>query len=187
VSGEQADAGLSRAAEALRPALGDAFYGEEKTDLAAVLLEQLRAAGMQLAVAESCTGGLMGSRITAVPGASDVFAGGVIAYSNASKVRDLGVPEQLLTRNGAVSEAVAEAMALGIRRRFGTEGGIAVTGVAGPTGGSADKPVCTVCLAAAVGRHRLTVTRRLPGDRGAIRARSAQASLDLARRLLLED
>lgn len=172
---------LAEAATRVREVLGERCYAEGSTDLAAVVLERARATGVRLAVAESCTGGLVGARLTAIPGASSVFAGGVIAYDDEVKVRDLAVPPEALAAHGAVSEAVVRAMAVGVRRRFGVEGGVAVSGVAGPEGGTAGKPVGTVWLAVAVGVRERAVRIGVPGDRSEIRARAAQAALDLLR------
>jgi nicotinamide-nucleotide amidase len=165
--------------------LGRVCYGTDDTDLAAVLLDQLRAAGRTLAIAESCTGGLLGARLTAIPGSSDVFLGGVTAYSNDVKVHSLGVPAALLEEHGAVSEAVALAMAEGAQRTMRVDTAIAVTGVAGPAGGTSEKPVGTVCLAAAAPGSKRADLRRYPGLREEVRSRSAQAALDLLRCLLL--
>jgi PncC family amidohydrolase len=144
-----------------------------------VVVRLLRRAGRRVAVAESCTGGLLGGRFTDVAGASATFMGGVIAYDNAVKERDLGVPAALLAGHGAVSEAVACAMADGVRRRFGTDYGIAVTGIAGPGGGTAEKPVGTVWFAVAgpegVHGHKSV----FPGSRYEIRARAVQTALYL--------
>jgi nicotinamide-nucleotide amidase len=182
----EADAALARAADVLRPALGAHYYGEEDIDLAAVVLASLSAQGLTLAVAESCTGGLIGGRLTAVPGASEAFLGGVVCYADASKVRDLAVPEELLRAHGAVSEAVVRAMVDGAMQRFGAGAGVAVTGVAGPGGGTPEKPVGTVWLAARAGAAERAVQLRLPGGRYEVRRRAAQAALDLLRRLLAE-
>ena len=170
----------------LRERAGEYFYGEDGTDLAAMVLQLLRARKKKLAVAESCTGGLLGGRITAIPGSSDVFAGGIVAYDDAVKRQMLDVPASLLDTYGAVSEDVARAMATGARHRFGVDAGLAVTGIAGPSGGSPEKPVGTVCLAAAFGRETRALKRIFPGDRAEIRARAAQAALDLMRRLIDE-
>ncbi len=180
----EADAALERAAAELVPVLGAHYYAEGHTDLAAVVLDRLRERGWRLAVAESCTGGLVGVRLTAIPGSSDVFLGGVISYSDASKTRELGVPEDLLRSAGAVSEPVVLAMVRGVTRLFGAPAGIAVTGIAGPAGGSEDKPVGTVWLAARLGEHERAARRRFPGGRHDVRRRSAQAGLDLLRRLV---
>ncbi|MGD2136197.1 MAG: competence/damage-inducible protein A [Gemmatimonadales bacterium] len=186
VPADRAERTLTRAVERLRDALGSRCYGLEPTDLAGVVLDQLRARAATLAVAESCTGGLIGARVTAIPGSSDVFVGGVVCYSDASKVRDLDVPEALLAHHGAVSEQVVRAMAKGVARRFDADAAIAVTGIAGPTGGTAEKPAGTVWLAARMGSEVRARRSRLPGPRGEVRARAAQAGLNLLRRLLLE-
>lgn len=175
---------LDAAAARLQPVLGERCYGLEDTDLAAVVLAQARAAGVRIAVAESCTGGLVGGRLTAVPGSSAVFVGGVIGYADAVKVQELGVAEAILRADGAVSEEAVRAMVAGARRRFGAEAAIAVSGIAGPEGGTDEKPVGTVWLCAGVGDEHRAVRVGLPGDRGEIRARAAQAALDLLRRML---
>lgn len=175
---------LGDVATAIRERIGDGIYGENDADLAEVLLHRCRERGATLAVAESCTGGLLGSRITDIPGSSDVFLGGVIAYANAVKVRELGVPPGLIERHGAVSEEVVHAMATGVRARLGATASLAITGVAGPGGGTPEKPVGLVwiCLATA---DRVE-PRKLHswGDRKEVRYRAAQAAMDLARRHL---
>lgn len=175
---------LTRAVDALLPALGRHFYGQGETDLAAVVLDRLRARGWTLAVAESCTGGMIGARLTAIPGSSEVFRGGLICYADESKTRDLDVPPELIQSEGAVSEAVARAMARGVARRFGADASVAATGIAGPTGGSEEKPVGTVWLAARAGEQERALRRRFPGDRREVRRRGTQAALDLLRRLI---
>jgi nicotinamide-nucleotide amidase len=181
---EEAERHLAARAAQLRQLAGEHVYGEDRADLAAVLLERMRTLALRLAVAESCTGGLLGGRITAVPGASDVFAGGVVAYHDSVKRELLDVPDALLKAHGAVSEEVVLAMAAGAQRRFGVDAALAVTGIAGPGGGSQEKPVGTVWLAARLGSDERALKRVFPGDRGEIRARSAQAALDLLRRLM---
>jgi nicotinamide-nucleotide amidase len=178
--------GLDRAVALLLPRLGDHYYGTDGVDLAAVVLAGLRARGLRLAVAESCTGGLVGERITAVPGASDVFRGGVVAYDDAVKRDQLSVPAEILETYGAVAEETARAMVQGACRLFGVPCALAVTGIAGPTGGTPEKPVGTVWLAAQVERETHALKRTFPGDRHEIRYRSAQAALDLLRRMLRE-
>jgi nicotinamide-nucleotide amidase len=180
-----ADSCLRRAADLVRDRAGPHAYGEGESDLAAVVLEAARERGIRLAVAESCTGGLIGTRLTEIPGSSDVFVGGVIAYDNRLKRELLGVPGSLLEAEGAVSEPVARAMAEGAATRFGVQAAVAVTGIAGPGGGSPEKPVGTVWMACA---HDGVVRARrslLPGNRHEIRARAAQASLLLLYRSLL--
>jgi len=144
----------------------------------------LREVGRRVAVAESCTGGLLGGRITEVPGSSEVFDGGVIAYANGVKQRELDVDPEALQVDGAVSERVACAMAEGARRRFGTDYGIGVTGIAGPGGGTPAKPVGLVWFGVA-GPDGTTSHRSIfPGSRGEIRARAAQTGLYLLFRRL---
>jgi len=128
---------------------GQSCFGVDEQSLAEVVLEQLRQRGQTVAVAESCTGGGLGAALAAVPGASDVFLGGVIAYANGVKQGLLGVPAELLQAHGAVSDPVAQAMAEGARRATGADWGLAITGVAGPGGGSDEKPVGLVHLAIA--------------------------------------
>ena len=181
---EDAERRLAAAIATLQDRAGDHRYGDDGTDLAAVVLERLRARRARLVVAESCTGGLLGARITAVPGASDVFIGGVVAYDNVVKSGTLDVPPELLERHGAVSEQVVSAMAHGVQRQFAVDAALAITGIAGPTGGTADKPVGTVWMAARLGSEARAVKRIFPGDRGDIRARAAQGALDLLRRLM---
>jgi nicotinamide-nucleotide amidase len=180
----EADAALARAAARLRDAVGDRCYGEDAADLAAVVLARAGAAGARVAVAESCTGGLVGVRLTSVPGASAAFAGGIIAYDDAVKTRDLGVPADLIAAHGAVSEPVVRAMAAGAQRRFGAEAAAAISGIAGPDGGTAEKPVGTVWLCGAWRGEQRAVRIGFPGDRSEVRGRAAQAALDLLRRLL---
>jgi len=175
---------LSQVAALLRERAAEHAYGADGADLAAVVLDQLGARKARLVVAESCTGGLLGARITAVPGASRVFIGGVVAYDDVVKSGMLDVPPELLERHGAVSEQVVSAMAEGVQRQFAVDAALAITGIAGPTGGTPEKPVGTVWLAARFGAQTRALKRIFPGDRGEIRARSAQAALDALRRLL---
>ena len=183
---DEAERRLAAVVAQLRDRAGEHSYGEDGTDLAATVLEALRRRRARLAVAESCTGGLLGARITAVPGASDVFVGGVIAYDDDVKTAALSVPSELIRAHGAVSEEVVLAMTLGAQQRFAVEAALAITGIAGPTGGTAEKPVGTVWLAARFGNEARALKRVFPGDRNEIRARSAQAALDLLRRLLAD-
>jgi nicotinamide-nucleotide amidase len=166
--------------------LGRSIYAEGDTDLASVILDRCRELGHTIAVAESCTGGLLGARLTSISGSSDVVLGGVIAYSNDVKHDLLGVAERSLATQGAVSEAVVREMAEGARARVKASLGIAITGIAGPGGGTPDKPVGTVWIAAALPDETRAVQLRLIGDREEIRRRATQSSLELVRRTLLE-
>lgn len=141
-----------------------------------------------VAVAESCTGGLMAARLTERPGSSAYFAGGVVAYSNRAKVELVGVDADVIERFGAVSEEVADGLADGAITRFGADFGIGITGIAGPDGGTDEKPVGTVCfsIASASGEH-ITVSSRLPGSRGDVQDRSTTVAMHLLRRLLVEE
>lgn len=158
-SREQALQACERTAAELRPLLGAWLFAEGVAELPELVLDRLRQRGLRLALAESCTGGLLAARLTDVPGSSAVLCGGVVAYANEAKTRLLGVPEALLRDHGAVSEPVAAAMANGARERFGADVAVATTGIAGPDGGSAAKPVGTVCfaLASAGGTRAWTV------------------------------
>jgi nicotinamide-nucleotide amidase len=158
--------------------------GEARTPLAEVIGRRLLARGERLATAESCTGGLAAAMVTAIPGSSNWFDGGVVAYDNQVKSGTLGVPDAVITAHGAVSEEVARAMAEGIRGRFGTTWGIGITGVAGPTGGTTDKPVGLVWIAIA-GPDGTTAQRtQHAGDRTTIQRRAAATALDHLRRRL---
>jgi nicotinamide-nucleotide amidase len=171
-------------ADALRRPLERYVFAEDERPIAAIVLDLCRARGLRLATAESCTGGLVAARLSEVPGASDVLAGGVVAYANDVKTAELGVPAELLEAHGAVSAEVAEAMAAGVRARLGVDVGIAVTGVAGPGGGSADKPVGLVHYHVSAPGGDEGREFSLPGDRDTIRSRATAASLHLARRVL---
>jgi len=175
---------LSRADDALRPKLGDRVYGLDGDDLAAVVLGKLEAARVKLAVAESCTGGLLGARLTAIPGSSRVFLGGVIAYGNDAKLQMLGVSADDLAAHGAVSETVARQMAAGVARSLDAEAAIAITGIAGPIGGTPEKPVGTVWIAVKFRETERAFTHVFVGDREDIRGRAAQWALDHLRRTL---
>ena len=181
---EQADALLGAAGPRLAQAAGEHYYGDDDTDLAAVVLEALRNGRHRLGVAESCTGGMVAERVTSIPGSSDTFIGGVVAYADVIKTAALKVPLETLAAHGAVSEATVRAMAEGAQRLFSVDSGLAVTGIAGPGGGTPEKPVGTVWLAARVHTDTRVVQRVFPGDRDEIRRRAAQAALDLLRRQL---
>jgi nicotinamide-nucleotide amidase len=181
VTAAEADRLLESALEVMRARLGRFAYGEGNQDLAAVVLERCRQRQLHVAVGESCTGGLLGARLTAAAGSSDVFLGGVVAYANEAKVGMLGVSAELIDRAGAVSEEVALAMASGAAGRFGASVGIGVTGIAGPGGGTPDKPVGTVCIAVVGPGWRRSLHSVFPGDRAEIRFRATQAALDAVR------
>ena len=181
-----AETRLAGAVERLVTAVGEHGYGVDDADLAAVVLDALRRGRHRLGVAESCTGGMIAERVTNIPGASDTFIGGVVAYADVIKTAALKVPLETLEAYGAVSEETVRAMAEGAQRLFSADSSIAVTGIAGPGGGTPEKPVGTVWLAARVHTTTRAIKRVLPGDRDDVRRRAAQASLDLLRRLLAE-
>ncbi len=170
--------------ERLRQALGDDLYAEGDVAIEQVVGQRLRERHQTLATAESCTGGLLGHRITNVPGSSDYYLRGYVAYSNEAKVDLLGVDPEAIRRHGAVSEPVARQMAEGARRRGGTDWAVAITGIAGPTGGTPEKPVGTVHIAVA-GPDGTTHQRfQFRGTRELIKEQSVQTALDLLRRRL---
>lgn len=169
----------------IRSRLGHIVFGADGESLASVTAALLVAKRVRTAVAESCTGGMIAASLTDVPGVSAVFLGGVVAYANEVKVRELGVDPAVIERVGAVSAEVACAMASGVRERFGADLGLGITGIAGPGGGTPEKPVGTVHVAVDV---QGVVTHRkltLPGDRGLVREIAARSALDLVRRILL--
>jgi nicotinamide-nucleotide amidase len=172
---------------AFRKVLGDDVAAVDVGSLSEVVLDSLRGQGQTLAVAESCTGGLMSAHLTDVPGASEVFLGGVVSYSNEVKESVVDVPRQELIDHGAVSEEVARAMAAGVRARFDSDWGIGITGIAGPTGGTDDKPVGLVHWAVAGPSGLWARNHVFLGDRSIIREWSLNAALDLLRRRLLDD
>jgi nicotinamide-nucleotide amidase len=184
VPAAEADAALTAAAARLRARVGEWIYGEGDADLAAIVLELLRKRGLTVSVAESCSGGLLGGRLTAIPGSSDVVMGGVIAYANEIKRDVLGVAETTLREHGAVSEEVVRQMAAGARRVSHANVGLAVTGVAGPGGGTPEKPVGTVWIAADINGDVHTRLLKLWGDRDEVRQRSAQWTMELLRQKL---
>jgi nicotinamide-nucleotide amidase len=177
VSQAEAEERLGHLEEVLEPVVSKWRFEADSGDVAEALNGSLLTSGMTVATAESCTGGLVAKRITDRPGSSSVFLGGVIAYADTVKIRELGVSPQEIRTHGAVSETVARQMATGVRERFSASAGIGITGVAGPGGGSAEKPVGTVWLAIAVGDDVDARLLSLPGDRNAVRERAAQAAL----------
>ena len=170
--------------EALRDRFEHQLFAEDERPVEEIVLELCRGRGLTLATAESCTGGLVGARLTSIPGASDVYVGGVVAYANAAKAVQLGVPQELLERHGAVSAEVAAAMAAGVQAAFTADVAVAVTGVAGPGGGTEDKPVGLVHLHAESPKGAESLRFEVPGDRETIRSRAAVTALHLLRRLL---
>jgi nicotinamide-nucleotide amidase len=166
-----------------------ALFSRDGATIDEQVVELLRGVGATVAVAESCTGGLLAARFTDVPGSSDYFRGGVVAYSNEAKVSMVGVDARLIVEHGAVSVEVARALADGARGRFGASVGIGVTGVAGPGGGTEAKPVGFVCFSVAFGsaaavERSLTRGFRLPGDRADVRDRATTVSMHLLARVL---
>jgi len=175
---------LAKAETGIGALLGDDCYGRDGETLEAVVGQMLRERRLTLAVAEACTGGLLGHRLTSVPGASAYFERGVLAYSNRAKTELLGVPESILSAHGAVSGPCAEAMARGVALLAGASCALAVTGIAGPDGGTAAKPVGTVFVGLVVGEQGLARRFSFAGDRSAVTWQSTQAALDLLRRSL---
>jgi PncC family amidohydrolase len=182
---DAADA-YSQLVELLRNRHGQHIFSEDGSQIDDLVAQLL--AGRRIATAESCTGGLLAARLTERPGSSAYLAGGVVAYANEAKTELLGVDAALIQAHGAVSEPVAEAMAAGALRRFGADTAVAITGVAGPDGGTADKPVGTVCFTVALADGEsltsLTRTLRLPGNRTDIRERSTTVAMHLLHRAL---
>jgi nicotinamide-nucleotide amidase len=171
-------------AAGVRERHGDTLFSEDGASIDELVARLL--AGRSVAVAESCTGGLMAARLTDRGGSSEYVLGGVVVYSNAAKTAFADVPPELIERHGAVSPEVAAALADGAIARFGAELGIGITGIAGPGGGSDEKPVGLVCFSVAHrGGERIDRTLRLPGDRAQVRERSTTVAMHLLRRLLL--
>ncbi|HET9287977.1 MAG TPA: CinA family nicotinamide mononucleotide deamidase-related protein [Gaiella sp.] len=179
-----AESRADEVAEALREPLRRHLFTEDERTIAELVLELCRDRGLRLATAESCTGGLVAARLTDVPGSSDAFAGAIVAYSNEVKTAALGVPAELIDGHGAVSAEVAAAMARGVRERLGVDVGIAVTGVAGPGGGTPAKPVGLVHYHVSAPDGEKGHEFSLAADRDTIRSRATVAALHLARRVL---
>jgi nicotinamide-nucleotide amidase len=182
---------LDGAVESVASTLGRDLFSVDGKTMQEVVGGLLRSRGLRISAAESCTGGLLLARLTEVPGSSDYVDRGVVVYSNQSKVDLLGVPPELIAEHGAVSEPVAQAMAAGMARVAGTDVAVGVTGVAGPTGGTPEKPVGMVAIAAARVRNARTESRvrtfNFIGGREMVRFQASQAALDMVRRWLLED
>lgn len=188
--GEQADlveAALAVLDEEVRRRLGHALYGTGEDELAAVVGRALLDRGQTLATAESCTGGMIGQTLTAVPGSSAYYLGGIVAYDNSVKRGVLGVSESTLTEHGAVSEACVRQMAESVRKLLGTTYGVAVSGIAGPGGGTQDKPVGTVWLAASSPERTLCRLIQWPGDREQVRKIATAAALNLVHKLMFPE
>jgi len=185
---EQADRMIEPVAVELRERIGSGYYGDDDTTLAGAIVRALTERGLTLGTAESCTGGGIADAIVGVAGASTTFRGGIVAYANEVKTGLLDVPERTIAQAGSVSEETAAAMALGARRRLGVDVAIATTGVAGPGGGTAEKPVGLVWYALSLGDDEIE-TRRLtfPGSRSDIRERATVAALGLLWRRLERD
>jgi nicotinamide-nucleotide amidase len=181
MSRTDADGALDPAVRELQDALGPSVYSVDGRSLEAVVGDLLRERKLTIAVAESCTGGLLSSRLTDVPGSSDYVERGVVCYSNRAKTELAGVPEALIAEHGAVSEPVARAMAEGIRSRAGTNIGIGVTGIAGPGGGTPQKPVGTVAIAVAADEDVRVRTFQFIGPREMVKFQAAQSALNMTR------
>ena len=173
-------------ASTLAEALGPAVFAEDDRPVEELILDLAREQGLTLGLAESCTGGLVAARLTSVPGASDVLRGGIVAYENEVKLAQLGVPEETLVAHGAVSAETATAMAEGARTSLDADVAVAVTGIAGPGGGTPEKPVGLVHIHAAGPGRAFARELHLPGDREAIRRRATAAALHLLRKLLAQ-
>jgi nicotinamide-nucleotide amidase len=182
----EASARVAEVESAMRGRLGPDVFGVDSDTLASVVGRLLAARGETVAVAESCTGGLLGGALTDVPGSSAWFRGGLVCYANDLKTSLAGVPTELIAAEGAVSESVARALAAGARRACGSDFGLGVTGIAGPEGGRPDKPVGTVHVALVDGASGRAVRLDWPGDRDLIRRRAVAVALDLLRRRLLD-
>jgi nicotinamide-nucleotide amidase len=180
----RAEEALASATAQATTVLGDDVYSDRGEAIEVVVGTLLRERGWRIAVAESCTGGLVLKRLTDVPGSSDYVECGVVSYSNASKTALLDVPAETIIEHGAVSEAVAGAMAAGVRRRAGVEVGVAITGIAGPDGGTEAKPVGTVFLAVETPDLTFVRRRQYAGGRDLVRDIASHAALDVTRRVL---
>ncbi len=180
-----AEARVQELAEKIEDELGDAIFSRKGETIEQIVSYLLQMRGMTLAVAESCTGGLLAERITSLSGSSRYFLGGAVVYSNELKTQFANVPKELIDLHGAVSREVAAAMAEGIRKRCLASYGIGITGVAGPSGGTEQKPVGLVYIALAGEEGTQVVERNFPGDRKRIRQFATQQALEMIRRALL--
>jgi len=181
----EAETALDSAVQEFRELLGAIVYSVDGRPLEAVIGDLLRTKQLTMSVAESCSGGLLASRITDVPGSSDYFERGAVCYSNRAKEEWLGVPGELIAAHGAVSEPVASAMADGIADRSGSDVGIGITGIAGPGGGTPEKPVGTVAIAVKTPFGAQVRTFQFLGGRDMVKFQSAQAAMNMLRLMLL--
>jgi nicotinamide-nucleotide amidase len=182
---EQAQHRVDQLASAIEEELEDIIYSSQGETLERIVLYHLELRGATLATAESCTGGLVAERLTSISGSSRSFLGGAVVYSNELKTLFADVPADMIEEHGAVSREVAAALAEGIRARVGSTYGVGITGIAGPSGGSEDKPVGLVYLAVADAKDTQVLEKRFSGDRDRIRQHAAQQALDLVRRALM--
>jgi nicotinamide-nucleotide amidase len=185
-SRDEAEAALDAAVEQVRSVMGCTSTAQTAARSRRFLEACSSSADSGFALAESCTGGLIASRLTDVPGSSRYVERGIVCYSNAAKTELLGVPDEMIEAHGAVSEAVAVAMAEGVRTRSKVDIGVGVTGIAGPDGGTPEKPVGTVCIAAASAGGTRVRTFRFVGGREMVKFQASQAALDMVRRMLLD-
>jgi nicotinamide-nucleotide amidase len=184
---EEAESLLDRATSEIATVLGPDLFSADERLLEEVVGGLLRQRRFRIALAESCTGGLVASRLTDVPGSSDYVDASLVTYSNAAKTRFLGVPESLIRANGAVSAPVAMGTATGVRERTGADVGVGITGIAGPGGGTPEKPVGLVVIAVAGPGDAISVrTFTFPGERRLVKFQASQAALDAVRRVLLD-
>ena len=179
-----AEARADELEQALVEPLADNLFGRDERSVQELVLELCRDQGLTLGTAESCTGGLVAARLTSIPGSSDVVRGGIVAYDNGIKETLLGVSPDLIAEHGAVSAEVAAAMAIGARERLGVDVAVSVTGIAGPGGGTPEKPVGLVFFHASGPMGEQALRFELPGEREWIRARATVSALHLVRRLL---
>jgi nicotinamide-nucleotide amidase len=183
-SQEEAEARVEELVGKVEDELGDAIFARKGETIEQIVSYLLQMRGMTLAVAESCTGGMLAARITSLSGSSRYFFGGAVVYSNELKTQSANVPKALIDKHGAVSRQVAAAMAEGIRKRCGSSYGVGITGVAGPTGGTEQKPVGLVYIALAGEEGTQVLERNFPGDRERIRTFASLQALEMIRRAL---
>ncbi|MCL2878504.1 MAG: CinA family nicotinamide mononucleotide deamidase-related protein, partial [Acidobacteria bacterium] len=186
IDGGESAADVEELGKRIQAELGDAVFSTSGETMEEVAGRLLRKSGKTLAVAESCTSGILGALITGVSGSSDYFRGGVLCYGNDAKMKLCGVPPETLARHGAVSAETAEALALGVKNALSSDIGISITGIAGPGGGSPEKPVGLVYFGLSDGVHTESRRRVMPGDRESVRERSAYFALSMLREFFLK-